>query len=71
MPQTKFTLEELNLPKAWYNVLADLPVALQPVLHPETKHPIGPDDLAPGLPDGGHPPGAGPADACAHLLQGL
>jgi tryptophan synthase beta chain len=50
MPQTKFVLDESDLPKAWYNVLADLPVPLPPVLHPGTKQPIGPDDLAPIFP---------------------
>jgi tryptophan synthase beta chain len=50
MPQTKFTLEERDLPKAWYNILADLPVPLPPVLHPGTKQPIGPADLAPLFP---------------------
>jgi tryptophan synthase beta chain len=50
MPQTKFTLEERDLPKTWYNILADLPVPLPPVLHPGTKQPIGPADLAPLFP---------------------
>src|SRR3989304_3384234 len=50
MPQTKFVLDERDLPKAWYNILADLPLPLPPVIHPATKQPIGPDDLAPLFP---------------------
>ena len=48
--QTKFLLSENDLPKAWYNLLADLPFQLPPVLHPGTKQPVGPDDLAPLFP---------------------
>jgi tryptophan synthase beta chain len=47
---TKITLPESEIPKAWYNVQADLPFALPPVLHPGTKEPVGPDDLAPLFP---------------------
>jgi len=46
----KFTLDESRIPKAWYNIAADLPVPLAPVIHPGTKQPIGPDDLAPLFP---------------------
>lgn len=42
----KYLLEEQDMPKSWYNINADLPVPLDPVLHPGTKQPIGPDDLA-------------------------
>lgn len=48
--QTKFLLDESELPDAWYNVQADLPEPLPPALHPGTGQPIGPDDLAPLLP---------------------
>jgi len=48
--QTKFVLPEAEIPKAWYNLLADLPFELPPVLHPGTKRPVGPDDLAPLFP---------------------
>ncbi|MCS7060308.1 MAG: TrpB-like pyridoxal phosphate-dependent enzyme [Anaerolineae bacterium] len=48
--QTKFTLSENDIPKAWYNIQADLPFDLPPVLHPATKKPVGPDDLAPLFP---------------------
>ena len=48
--KTKFFLEESKMPKAWYNISADLPKPLSPVLHPGTLKPIGPDDLAPLFP---------------------
>jgi tryptophan synthase beta chain len=48
--QTKFLLDESELPRHWYNVRADLPTPLQPVLHPGTGQPVGPDDLAPLFP---------------------
>lgn len=47
---TKFTLPEDRIPKRWYNIQADLPKPLPPVLHPGTKQPVGPDDLAPLFP---------------------
>ncbi len=43
----KYGLHETKMPKAWYNIQADLPKPLPPVLHPGTHKPIGPDDLAP------------------------
>jgi len=46
----KYSLEENEMPRAWYNLAADLPTPLPPVLHPGTKKPIGPDDLAPLFP---------------------
>jgi len=48
--QTKFVLPEDQIPRAWYNIAADLPVAPAPVLHPGTGQPIGPADLAPLFP---------------------
>ena len=48
--QIKYLLEESSLPKQWYNLQADLPEPLPPVLHPGTGDPIGPDDLAPLFP---------------------
>jgi tryptophan synthase beta chain len=44
--QTRFTLNETDLPKQWYNVLADSPVPPQPVLNPMTKEPITPEFLS-------------------------
>ncbi len=43
--QHKFLLEESKLPKAWYNINADMPVPPQPVLHPGTLQPVTPDFL--------------------------
>ncbi len=48
--QIKYLLNEDQIPKAWYNLQADLPKPLPPVLHPGTGQPIGPDDLAPLFP---------------------
>src|SRR3970040_1218142 len=46
----KYILDESRLPEAWYNLAADLPEPLPPVLHPGTGQPVGPDDLAPLFP---------------------
>jgi tryptophan synthase beta chain len=43
---TKYLLPEDRIPKAWYNIAADLPTPLPPPLNPGTGQPIGPDDLA-------------------------
>ena len=48
--QTKYLLDESQMPKSWYNIQADLPEAMPAVLHPGTLQPIGPDDLAPLFP---------------------
>jgi tryptophan synthase beta chain len=45
-------LDQKYIPEAWYNVLPDLPKPLEPPLHPVTRQPIGPDDLAPLFPMG-------------------
>ena len=50
MKQTKYLLDENKIPTSWYNIVADLPEPPPPVLHPGTKEPIGPDDLAPLFP---------------------
>ena len=42
----KYLLPENRIPKAWYNIAADLPAPLPPPLHPGTGQPIGPADLA-------------------------
>lgn len=39
-------LSEKELPKAWYNVAADMPNKPEPYLHPVTKQLIGPADLS-------------------------
>src|SRR5438045_3550516 len=48
--RTTFLLDESQLPRRWYNIRADMPTAPQPVLHPGTGQPVGPDDLAPLFP---------------------
>ncbi len=50
MQQTKFILPEDRIPRAWYNIAADLPTPPPPPLHPGTGQPIGPADLAPLFP---------------------
>ena len=50
MEQVKYILDEKEMPQYWYNILADLPEPLPPVLHPGTKKPIQPEDLAPLFP---------------------
>jgi len=47
---TKFLLDESKMPRYWYNIAADLPKPLPAVLHPGTKQPVGPADLAPLFP---------------------
>ncbi|MEV6447173.1 TrpB-like pyridoxal phosphate-dependent enzyme [Amycolatopsis sp. NPDC051716] len=48
--QTKYVLDEADLPAQWYNVIPDLPEPPPPPLHPGTREPVGPDDLAPLFP---------------------
>ena len=48
--RTRFTLDEAQIPKSWYNIAADLPVPQAPPLHPGTHQPLGPADLAPLFP---------------------
>jgi tryptophan synthase beta chain len=48
--KTKFLLPEKHIPTAWYNIQADLPQPLPPVIHPGTGEPIGPADLEPLFP---------------------
>jgi len=49
---TKFVLDESRIPRAWYNIAADLPVQPPPGLNPVTGQPLTPDDLAPLFPMG-------------------
>ncbi len=52
MNETKILLAEKDIPDKWYNIVADMPNKPLPPLHPGTKEPIGPDDLAPIFPMG-------------------
>ncbi|MGE5552285.1 MAG: TrpB-like pyridoxal phosphate-dependent enzyme [Bacteroidota bacterium] len=47
---TKIFLGEKDIPKAWYNIQADLPHPLAPGLNPTTLRPLCPDDLRPLFP---------------------
>ena len=46
----KYVLDEKDIPRYWYNIVADLPTPPPPILHPGTHQPVGPDDLAPIFP---------------------
>jgi tryptophan synthase beta chain len=53
MPDTtysKYLLSEDEIPQNWYNIMADMPNPPAPVLHPGTRQPVTPDDLAPLFP---------------------
>lgn len=39
-----------EIPRQWYNIVPDMPTKPSPPLHPGTKMPVGPDDLAPLFP---------------------
>ena len=39
-------LEQTKIPTHYYNILADMPEPMEPPLHPGTKQPAGPQDLA-------------------------
>ena len=36
----RFDLPQSELPRAWYNINADMPVPMMPPLHPQTKEPV-------------------------------
>ena len=42
----KIQLDESDIPKNYYNIVADMPNSMLPPLHPGTKQPIGPEDLS-------------------------
>jgi tryptophan synthase beta chain len=46
----KIFLPESEMPRQWYNILADMPTPMEPPLHPGTGQPAGPEDLAPIFP---------------------
>lgn len=48
----KIVLADSEMPRHWYNILADMPNKPLPPLHPGTKKPITPQDLAPLFPQG-------------------
>ncbi len=48
--QVKYLLQESEMPQQWYNIIPDLPAPPPPPLHPGTRQPVGPEDLAPLFP---------------------
>lgn len=50
MSETKVLLTEKEMPRAWYNIQADMPNKPKPPLNPATKEPIAPQDLTPIFP---------------------
>ena len=51
METIKYTLSEDQMPTAWYNIQADLPMPMLPVLNPGTGQPITNADLEPLFPE--------------------
>ena len=47
---TSFFLQQDRIPKAWYNIVADLPQPQPPTLNPITGNPVSSDELAPLFP---------------------
>lgn len=41
----------IEIPRRWYNLIADLPVKPPPPLNPKTFEPVKPEDLSPLFPD--------------------
>ena len=46
MDQVKVVLQDREIPKKLYNIMADLPTPMKPPLHPGTGQPVTPNDLA-------------------------
>jgi len=44
MQETKILLSEKEVPRQWYNIMADMPNLPKPPLHPGTREPIGPNE---------------------------
>ena len=41
----KITLPEDQIPKQWYNILADMPTQPQPLLNPQTREPLKAEEM--------------------------
>ncbi|MDD4782787.1 MAG: TrpB-like pyridoxal-phosphate dependent enzyme, partial [Syntrophaceticus sp.] len=52
MSLRRVVLDEREIPQVWYNLQADLPEPLPNMLHPVTRNPLVPDDLAAIFPPG-------------------
>jgi len=50
MKTKKYVLTEQDMPRRWYNIMADMPTPMEPPLNPFTGEPAGPDILAPIFP---------------------
>jgi tryptophan synthase beta chain len=50
MERPQYVLDPKDMPTHWYNIQADLPEPMPPILHPGTGQPVGPADLAPIFP---------------------
>ena len=44
--KTRILLDENEIPRQWYNILADLPGPLEPPINPRTMKPASPEDLS-------------------------
>lgn len=51
MPDRRIHLPGDKMPTAWYNIMADMPNAPEPYLHPMTQERLTPDVLAPIFPE--------------------
>ncbi len=47
MESKKFLLQESDIPRAWYNVMAEMPNLPRPLLNPQTHQPLKAEDLFP------------------------
>jgi tryptophan synthase beta chain len=50
MEQIKVVLNDEEIPRQWYNIMADMPTPMRPPLHPGTGKPVAAEDLAPIFP---------------------
>ena len=50
MRAKKYVLSEQDMPRQWYNIMADMPSSMEPMLHPGTGQPCTPEDLVPIFP---------------------
>jgi tryptophan synthase beta chain len=46
----RWNLPDSEMPTTWFNVAPHLAAPLEPPLHPATRQPVAPDDLAPLFP---------------------
>ncbi|MFN3739587.1 MAG: TrpB-like pyridoxal phosphate-dependent enzyme [Thermodesulfovibrionales bacterium] len=46
MKERKVVLSERDIPRQWYNIMADMPNLPKPPLNPRTMKPVSPDDLS-------------------------